>query len=75
MTSRTASKMVPPSWKTKPIQENSISPALAMATPHMMRRTFPRVLKFGVATPQAHEAMRTATGPVDLSIWMKATER
>lgn len=75
MTTRMASKTMPPSWKTKPSQLKSISPRLARMTPETMMRMFQKERHEGSLTRQTHEAKRTATGAAALSIWMKATER
>lgn len=75
MTSLMASNTTPPVWNMKPTHEKRISPALAIATPTAMPKTFKTFSEEGLETPQTYEMTRTAMGPPALSIWMKATLR
>ena len=75
MTRRTASKAIPAHWKRKPTMTNWISPMEAITTPMTMKDTLPSVFRLTGDTPRPQVVMRTATGIVALSIWMKATLR
>jgi len=75
MTSLTASKTIPPTWKRTPVQLKATSPTLARTTPRTMTQTLSTRRRVGFSTPQSQATKRTATGAAALSIWVKATER